>query len=38
MLDPQVVVNLSPQICVCMELVKHNQLILFGYLGDTAIA
>ena len=38
MLDPQVVVNLSPQVCVCTELVKHNQLILFDYLGDTAIA
>jgi hypothetical protein len=25
MLDPQVVVNLSPQVCVRMELVKHNQ-------------
>ena len=24
MLDPQVVVNLSPQVCVCTELVKHN--------------
>ena len=24
MLDPQVVVNLFPQVCVCMELVKHN--------------
>ena len=24
MLDPQVVMNLLPQICVGMELVKHN--------------
>ena len=24
MLDPQVVVNLSPQVCVCIKLVKHN--------------
>jgi len=38
MLDPQVIVNLSPQICVCMELVKHGPLILFDYLGATAIA
>jgi hypothetical protein len=25
MLDPQVVVNLFPQLCVRMELVKHDQ-------------
>jgi hypothetical protein len=36
-LDPQVVVNLFPQLCVCMELVKHDQR-LFDYLGATAIA
>jgi hypothetical protein len=24
MLDSQVVVNLSPQVCVCIKLVKHN--------------
>jgi hypothetical protein len=24
MLDPQVVVNLFPQVCVRMKLVKHN--------------
>jgi len=24
MLDPQVLVNLSPQVCVCIKLVKHN--------------
>jgi hypothetical protein len=23
-LDPQVIVNLSPQVCVCMDLVNHN--------------
>ena len=24
MLDPQVVVNLFPQVCVCIKLVKHD--------------
>ena len=24
MLDPQVLVNLFPQVCVCMDLVNHN--------------
>ena len=24
MLDPQVVVNLFPQVCVCMDLVNHD--------------
>ncbi len=24
MLDPQVAVNLFPQVCVCIKLVKHN--------------
>src|SRR5215471_13962017 len=37
MLDPQVFVNLFPQVCVRMELVKHGTN-LFGYLGATAIA
>ena len=37
MLDPQVVVNLFPQVCVRIKLVKHTT-DLFGYLGATAIA
>ena len=37
MLDSQVVVNLSAQVCVCMKLVNHNHY-LFGHLGATAIA
>lgn len=35
MLDPQIVVNLFPQVRVRMELVKHNW---FAYFGATAIA
>jgi hypothetical protein len=37
MLDPQIVVNFFPQVCVCMGLAKHNHY-LFGHLGATAIA
>jgi hypothetical protein len=37
MLDSQVVVNLSAQVCVCMKLVNHNHY-LFGYFGARAIA
>ena len=37
MLDPQVVVNLLPQVCVCTELVEHNH-DFFSYFGATAIA
>jgi len=38
MLDSQIVVNLSPQVCVGMECVKHGHCSFLGYLGDTAIA
>jgi hypothetical protein len=34
MLYPQVIVNLFPQICVCMDLVKHDQSSVCVYLTD----
>jgi len=38
MLDPQVLVNLFPQVCVCMDLVNHDHCSRLHYLTDAAIA
>ncbi len=35
MLDPQVVVNLFPQVCVCMEVMNHDYCPVYVYLTDT---
>jgi hypothetical protein len=38
MLNPQVLVNLFPQVCVCMDLVNHDHCSRLHYLTDAAIA
>ena len=38
MLNPQVLMNLFPQICVCVDLVNHDHCSRLHYLTDAAIA
>ena len=38
MLDPQVIMNLFPQVCVGVDLLKHDHLRVCAHLGATAIA
>ena len=38
MLNPEVLVNLFPQVCVCMDLVNHDHCSRLHYLTDAAIA
>jgi hypothetical protein len=37
MLNPQVLVNLFPQVCVCTDLVNHDHCPPLCYLTDAAI-
>jgi hypothetical protein len=37
MLDPEVLVNLFPQVCVGMDLVNHSHCSFCVYLGAAAI-
>ncbi|HVH90878.1 MAG TPA: hypothetical protein VM783_05750, partial [Candidatus Acidoferrum sp.] len=34
MLNPQILVNLFPEVCVCMDLVNHDCRPVYVYLTD----